>query len=205
MRVTAATKEETRQRIISAALERFKTQGFEAATTRDIARQARVATGTLFNYFPSKDAIVVALSADSLAAAVYDFTGRKRQGASLDEDLFLYVASGLRRLKRHRAYLGAFIQANLSPLVSADSFPDVDAIRVSQLEQVQEIIASHKLSEISPVAMQLYWTLFLGILSYWTRDRSPKQEDSLALVDQSVSMFCDWLRREHNNQKQAEA
>jgi hypothetical protein len=76
---------------------------------------------------------------------------------------------------------------------------DVEGIRMSHLQQVQEILANHDLPEISAVAMQLYWTLYLGILSYWIRDRSPKQEDSLALLDQSVSMFCDWLRRERGD------
>jgi AcrR family transcriptional regulator len=204
MRVTAATKEETRQRIVAAAVERFKAQGFDAATTRDIARHAGIAAGTLFNYFPSKEAIVLALAADSLADAATDFAKHQRKEASLEEDLFLQIASGLRRLKRHRAYLGAFIQAALSPLLAAASSEDLDAVRVSHLEQVQEILSHHGLSEISPVAIQLYWTLYLGILSYWTSDRSPKQEDTLALVDQSVSMFCDWLRREHDNQTQAE-
>jgi AcrR family transcriptional regulator len=204
MRVTAATKGETRQRIVAAAVDRFREQGFDAATTRDIARQAHIATGTLFNYFPSKEAIVLALAADSFAGAADDFARRKRQGASIEEDLFLYIASGLRRLKRHRAYLSAFIQAAFSPLLTASGATDIDAIRVSHLEQVHEILARHELPEVSPVAIQLYWTLYLGILSYWISDRSPKQEDSLALLDQSVSMFCDWLRRERGDQTPAE-
>jgi AcrR family transcriptional regulator len=199
MRITPAAKEETRQRIVAAAVDRFREEGFEAATTRNIARMARIAAGTLFNYFPSKEAIVSALAAESLSGAGDDFARRKRPGASLEEDLFLYVAAGLRRLKRHRAYLHAFVQAALSPLAMAGVSGDVDGIRMSHFQQVQEILADHDLPEISPVAMQLYWTLYLGILSYWIRDRSPKQEDSLALLDQSVSMFCDWLRRERGD------
>jgi AcrR family transcriptional regulator len=193
MRITTAAKEETRQRIIAAAADRFRKEGFEAATTRDIARQARIAAGTIFNYFPSKEAIVSAMAADCLGGADDDFDNRKRTDASLEEDLFLYIACGLRRLKRHRAYLSAFIQAALSPLVLAD---DVDAIRLSHLQKAQEILAGHELPDVSPVALQLCWTLYLGILSFWTKDRSPKQEDSLALVDQSVSMFCQWLSRD---------
>src|SRR5262245_46131026 len=200
MRVTAATKEETRQRIVVAAVQLFRQQGFAAATTRDIARQARIAAGTLFNYFPSKEAIVVALVADAVAAADDDFPPTRRAGASLEEDLFLYVATGLRRLKRHRAYLAVAIQAALSPLIFADRFDDVESFRELHLRRVQELAAEHGHSEISPVAMQLYWTLYLGILSYWTSDRSPKQEDSLVLVDQSLSMFCDWIGRQRGDQ-----
>jgi AcrR family transcriptional regulator len=205
MRVTAQAKKETCQRIIAAAVERFKAQGFAAATTRDIARQARIAAGTLFNYFPSKDAIVLALADDALTLADTDFERTKRAGASLPEDLFQHIAAGLRRLKRHRAYLGVLVQAALSPLVETGSLERVDAIRERQLGRVQDILTEHSLPDVSPVAVQLYWTLYLGVLSYWISDRSPKQEDSLALIDQSVTMFCDWLCRHSGDHTLAEA
>jgi hypothetical protein len=35
--------------------------------------------------------------------------------------------------------------------------------------------------------------LYLGVLSSWTKDTSPKQEDTLALLDQSMAMFANWL------------
>jgi AcrR family transcriptional regulator len=195
MRITAAEKEDTRERIIAAASEQFRQCGFDAATTRDIARRANIATGTLFNYFTSKEAIVLALVTDALEAAEADFDKTKRPDASLEEDLFLHVTAGLRRLKRHRRYLGVVIQVALSPLVAGDRLSDIDALRVRHLRRVSEILASHGLPDSLPVSVQLYWTLYLGILSYWISDRSPKQEDSRVLIDQSVSMFCDWLRR----------
>ena len=52
--------EETRARILEAAMELFRQQGFEAATMREIAVKAGVATGAAYYYFDSKDAIVLA-------------------------------------------------------------------------------------------------------------------------------------------------
>src|SRR5689334_18454106 len=52
--------DETRARIRDAALELYRTQGFEAATMREIAQAAGVATGAAYYYFDSKDAIVLA-------------------------------------------------------------------------------------------------------------------------------------------------
>jgi AcrR family transcriptional regulator len=48
--------------ILAAALELFKRQGMEEVTTNDIAAQARIPIGSLYRYFPNKDAIVVALT-----------------------------------------------------------------------------------------------------------------------------------------------
>src|SRR5438552_8580177 len=147
MRITAAEKEDTRERIIAAAVNQFRRAGFEAATTRDIARQAEIAVGTLFNYFTSKEAIILALAADALAAATDDFAESKRLDASLQENLFLFIAAGLRRLKRHRSYLGPVIQAALSPLVAADRVHEVHALREDHLRRVNEILVAHGIAE----------------------------------------------------------
>jgi hypothetical protein len=59
---------------------------------------------------------------------------------------------------------------------------------------VGQVIARHGLGDaLTPLAANLYWTLFIGILVFWSQDASPKQEDTLALIDQSLVMFCGWL------------
>src|SRR5580700_5516257 len=56
---TTPKAEETGLRILDAALELFRLQGFDKATMRDIAEKAGVATGAAYYYYPSKDAIVM--------------------------------------------------------------------------------------------------------------------------------------------------
>jgi AcrR family transcriptional regulator len=48
-----------RQQILEAAMEVFATRGFATATTAEIARAAGVAEGTIYNYFPSKRALLI--------------------------------------------------------------------------------------------------------------------------------------------------
>jgi AcrR family transcriptional regulator len=45
-------------RIINAAINTFSEKGFYNAKTREIAQRAGIAEGTIFRYFPSKDAIL---------------------------------------------------------------------------------------------------------------------------------------------------
>ena len=49
----------TSSKILDAALELFREQGFEAATMRRIAERAGVATGAAYYYHESKEAIVM--------------------------------------------------------------------------------------------------------------------------------------------------
>jgi AcrR family transcriptional regulator len=51
-------KEKTKQEIIAAAMQLFKEHGFDATTMEQIAREADIAKGTLYNYFPVKEAII---------------------------------------------------------------------------------------------------------------------------------------------------
>ena len=51
-------KEETKQKIISIAMALFKENGIDAVTMEQIAREVDIAKGTLYNYFPVKEAII---------------------------------------------------------------------------------------------------------------------------------------------------
>ena len=71
-----------------------------------------------------------------------------------------------------------------------------DSLRLAHLEAVAELAKKHGLGELNSLALQLYWTLYTGVLLFWAGDRSPKQEDTLALLDQSLAMFTGWLESE---------
>ena len=52
--------DETRARILNAALDLFRRKGFDRATMREIATEAQVAPGAAYYYFESKESIVMA-------------------------------------------------------------------------------------------------------------------------------------------------
>src|SRR5713101_9531234 len=51
---------ELRERLFRAALDLFARKGFAETTVEDITEAADVGKGTFFNYFPSKDHILIA-------------------------------------------------------------------------------------------------------------------------------------------------
>ena len=195
MRVTAETKAATRQRILEAAGQLFASNGFDAATTRDIADAAGVASGTVFNYFATKEAILASLAAEAAAGAHIEFEGGSEGTESLEEDLFAFAAAGLRKLKPLRKHLAVLFETTLHPLAAVSS-DESQSLRVAHLETVARLAKKHGMGELRPLALQLYWTLYTGVVMFWSSDRSPKQEDTLALLDHSLAMFVGWLQRE---------
>jgi AcrR family transcriptional regulator len=74
---------ETRTRILDAARDVFASNGYAAGTTNHIAGRAGLSVGSLYQYFPNKDAILVELvnahideGTSRLLAAVDDILGR---------------------------------------------------------------------------------------------------------------------------------
>ena len=208
MRVTQQTKSATRKRILEAAQQLFAAEGFDAATTRDIASAAKIATGTLFNYVPTKESIALYLISDAHAQAEErfqaDFSGDPDEPLSLEEELFAHVAAVLRKLKPYRKYLTTVLDTSLSPLGN-DQTDGTPALRASHLETVSQIALRHGLQDaLSAVALHLYWTLYVGVLAFWSKDTSPRQEDTLALLDQSLAMFVGWLTTDPNSTARSE-
>lgn len=202
MRVTLETKAATRERILDVAKKQFASQGFDATTTRDIAQAAAVAVGTLFNYFPTKESIVESLVEEAWSKATAQFAGQFAAAMSsspsepltLEEELFAHVAAVLRKLKPYRKYLPAVLETTLSPLAPVGSQADQRSLRAMHLETVVEIAARHSQHGVmTAIALQLYWTLLIGALAFWAQDRSPRQEDTLALLDESLAMYALWL------------
>ena len=60
----------TRERILTAAAHVFAEHGYAAGTTNRIAERARVSIGSLYQYFPNKDAILASLLVRHLDAGM---------------------------------------------------------------------------------------------------------------------------------------
>lgn len=74
-----------RQVILSAGLDLFTRQGFQETTTAQISKAAGVATGTLFNYFDSKEALMNELYLYSKASLVKFLMSAFDQNLELEE------------------------------------------------------------------------------------------------------------------------
>ena len=86
------TKAANRAAILDAAREVFAEQGYEAASVRDIIRRTELASGTFYNYFPDKDAIFVALIAETAEEARRRVRAARRSAHTASE----FVEGGYR-------------------------------------------------------------------------------------------------------------
>ncbi|WP_243689364.1 TetR family transcriptional regulator C-terminal domain-containing protein [Geotalea toluenoxydans] len=65
---------------------------------------------------------------------------------------------------------------------------------MEHLATVQEIIGRHGFTEAPDyVAVTMYWSLYLGILAFWTNDESTNQEATRALIDYSIRYYVQLI------------
>jgi len=194
-------KESTKGRILAAALALFQSKGFEATTTKAIARRARVAEGTVFNYFPTKEDIALhflGLEVDHAMAAVEGNTRLRK--APLEQKLFTLVQTQLEFLAPHERFIGAaFVQA-LKPGSKLGLFsPSAQALQYRYLAFVQklvdEAIRRGELSASSWWTPNVFWIYYLGVLLYWMHDTSPGKQQTLAFLDRSLKIGVTVLRQ----------
>ena len=76
---------EIRERLFRSALRLFAQKGFAETTVEDITEAADVGKGTFFNYFPSKDHILLAFSDMQLAKLEQSIHGLRTSQQSLPE------------------------------------------------------------------------------------------------------------------------
>ncbi|MBI3084543.1 MAG: TetR/AcrR family transcriptional regulator [candidate division NC10 bacterium] len=77
---------ERRQAILDAAMKVFAQRGYAAATIRAIAREANIAQGTIYLYFPSKRDILLALYRSMILESLEEIMARPEKG---DDEAFL--------------------------------------------------------------------------------------------------------------------
>lgn len=78
---------DTRSRIMAAASRLFVQRGIEAVTVDEIAAEADIGKGTVYNYFEAKEDIVVAMVVELDRAALTAMAEIPRQGMSVAEAL----------------------------------------------------------------------------------------------------------------------
>ena len=69
-RVSADTKQATRTKLLAAAADEFGRVGFERASVDAISLAAGYSKGTIYNYFPSKEALFLAVVEEATAQAI---------------------------------------------------------------------------------------------------------------------------------------
>src|SRR6202163_1919800 len=103
-----------RERLFRAALDLFAQHGFADTTVEDITNAADVGKGTFFNYFPSKDHILLAFAEMQLAKLQATIENLRTTGEPVPQFLRTLGVRMTEEPGRNPSIVRALLQANLS-------------------------------------------------------------------------------------------
>jgi AcrR family transcriptional regulator len=189
--------DDTRTKILEAALELFRERGFAESTMREIAAKAGVASGLAYYYFASKDAIVLAFyqrAKDELAPALE----AAQKGKSLRARLQAMIEARLEYFEPNRRFLGALMTHAANPANPLSPFGEASRdIREGEFANIARALRETGTSVPKDLAAQMpkiLWIYQMGILLFWIYDASKKQERTHALIDKSLGLVVALLK-----------
>jgi len=192
-----AKSDETRARILAAAMDLFRRQGFEETTMREIATGSGVATGAAYYYFDSKDAIVLAFYDQSqqemeplLEEALAGSKDLKGRVAALLDVKFRYFEPNRRLLGTLAAH--ADPEHRLSPF-SAETV----AMRDRDMQFFERALVGSRIQVSGDLGQHLpriLWMYQMGLILFWIYDRSPSQRRTRSLVEKSLGIVIRLIK-----------
>ncbi|HEU5109544.1 MAG TPA: TetR family transcriptional regulator [Micromonosporaceae bacterium] len=194
----AATKgtargEQTRRLIVDTALRLFREQGYGRTTMRAIAREAGVAVGNAYYYFPSKEHLIqefyLGVQAEHRAAAAAALRDEKAFAARLRAVLH----AGIDVNTPYHTFAATFFKTAAEPASPLSPFSvESAAPRAAAVAMFREVVEDSTVrvdKELRGELPELLWLAYLGVILYWVHDRSPAQTRTRTLIDGAVPLI----------------
>lgn len=198
---TEANKASKRKKIIEATQKRIREAGFAGVSMVNIAKEAGVATGTLYRYFPSKQALcteVFRIYTEIEVSLIHSLA--TEPGKSPAQKLIAAIEAFSRRAIKSRHLAWSLIVEPLDPSLEAERLHYRRSYAAIYTRLIEEGVAQHQfhpqISSVSAAAIvgALAESL-VGPLSVLAQDAEQTKNTSNKTTDheqliQNITRFC---------------
>jgi len=189
-----------RQEILDAGLALFVSRGFDATNVPAIAREAGIATGTIYRYFTSKEALVnelyrqlkselmATLAAELSKTVEHAEHAEPETAQSTVRDRFRGLWRGLCAYARQRPSALAFLELHHhAPYLDDES----RAMELASLTSIYQLVSlaqrdRHIIDLPAEALMAMVWGAFVGLLKAQQLGHLELTEETLDAVEQCV-------------------
>jgi AcrR family transcriptional regulator len=181
-----ALRADAQDRIERAALRVFARRGYAAATVRDVAREAGVAQGLLYNYFRGKDELLAAIFRRSAADVARSFAAAEVD-TSPAERLERLVRASFDILREHLDFWRLHYGLRGQPQALAALGDELRAFTDGVLATLEGHLRALGRAEPADEARLLFATID-GVAQHYALDPDGYPLD--AVVERLVDTFC---------------
>jgi len=189
-------KAAVRSQIITTGIELFVRYGITEVTVDQIAEAADIGKGTVYNYFQTKEDIVVGFMMDlehQVQAQLHGFTSSNRR---LDAILIDFLRLQFRLKSRHHKFVRVFLSQMFSRteqfypyMVEMQRAIDLPLEKLFRSLQDRGMIRG----DVNlPDLIQIFKTIHLGLTALWAIEGPPFRRTERTLRQQ-LKLFCEGL------------
>ena len=190
--------EATAAKILEAALALFREQGFEAATMRDIAERAEVATGAAYHYYASKDAIVMDFYQRSCDEMQENIRRALATVKTMEDGLRELIRVKLTHFGPNRGVLRALLRNGADPKHSLSPFSaetkEIRDLDISWFREVVQQAGVRVPRDLRPHLPGVLWFFQMGVILFWVTDDSPGQSRTEKLLPLACKVVASLIR-----------
>jgi AcrR family transcriptional regulator len=184
-----------REKLLQTALELFVTQGFNDTPTSKIAKEAGIATGTLFYFFPTKDELIFSLYLKLKEQAAESINLALAEVKSTKEVIKTYYEESLKWSLFNPKEFTFLAQFSNSPYLKRINADELSAQIVPVLQffrlaiEEQQIAASDVNLLYALISNQVF-----GVNQYLSSNKFTKKEQH-KIIEDTFSMFWKMIER----------
>lgn len=179
-------RNDSKVKILTAALDLFAKIGYEQTSVRMIAQSAEVAQGLLYNYFESKEHVLRAIFVQSLGDVQESFAAGASEG-SPQQQLEQLIRASFEIVQRHLHFWKLFYSIRFQPAVLVGLDSEIqewsDSIRTVLQQHFAELGAADP-----EVEAALLFGLIDGVAQHYALD--PERYPLEAVVAAIVAQYC---------------
>ena len=186
-------KRDTRHRILMAGLDAFTSRGFEHCTIDEIARAADVGKGTVYNYFRTKEDLVVAFMVDIERQTQAEAATVVQARGSVASLLTRFIESQMALKAPHYSFVRLFLAQLAGRATQGDSWVGeastaLDPPLVQLFEKLQKRGLVRTDVDVTTL-VGAFKVMQLGLMMLWAIE-GPPWTGIGDIVRQQVRLFC---------------
>lgn len=189
---------QTREKILLTALQLFQDKGFRETTMRDIAKEADVAVGSAYYYFPSKESLVLAFYEWTHKRLLEKFDEVLSTSLSFRDQVETLLLFEISELQMFQNFASALFREAIDPTSPMSPFAlESESLREDSIGIYRTLIEHHEIkvaSELQDELPRLFWLYKMGVILFWHYDRSDGQEKTEKLIQSSLDLIMHFIR-----------
>jgi TetR/AcrR family transcriptional regulator, cholesterol catabolism regulator len=159
-----------KKRIVAAAIDLAERGGYDAVQMRDVAARAKVALGTLYRYFPSKDQLLASVWIDWSHEIEVQILRQRLRGETAAERIMDFVRRVTKALELEPMLAGALVKSLLAPDFGAEeSRQEMRAMLGRVIDEELSEMPTHDRVDIRDIVGQVFYANIV----LWVNGRMP--------------------------------